>query len=189
MKGESMKRKQGPKMDGAPFIVHALDESPDTSYLGEYSNGDKPGAIDRQEKGDMGRGEYRYFHSANHSVHNPADWTHVSAKDKQKVIREYGSLENATKAYADYDYGRMERLNRGDWCYMGVYAVAHVIINGTAQRFRSPGLWGIESDSDKSYFAETAQGELDSLRGILKAAGVRAPRRFLVADCETKERD
>ena len=38
------------------------DTDPDTSYLGDYSNSPKnPYSIDRQERGDMGRNELRYF--------------------------------------------------------------------------------------------------------------------------------
>ena len=37
------------------------DESPDYSHLGEYSNHEGPDSIDRKERGDMGRHEYRYF--------------------------------------------------------------------------------------------------------------------------------
>lgn len=45
---------------------------------------------------------------------------------------------------------------------------------GTVQRIRSPGLWGIESDSDKSYFQEVATEQLAELRGILAEMGFTA---------------
>ena len=75
-------------------IVWKQDESPDTSYLGKYSNTPEAHAIDRQKRGDMRRNEYRYF--------NPGQtYNDVSAKDRAK--------------YIEQDYCRMERLNAGDW--------------------------------------------------------------------------
>ena len=48
----------------------------------------------------------------------------------------------------------MERLNRGDWGYIGVRADAEIIVDGVSQDITSGGLWGVESDSDRAYLAE-----------------------------------
>lgn len=129
-----------PKRIESVKVRHMVDDNPDTSYLGEYSSHDADDAIDREERGDMNRGEYRYFIPAN-------------------------------PEYGEQDYDRMESLNRGEWCYLGIRAEAEVIVNGTVQRITSGGLWGIESDSDKEYFAEVATEQLAELRGILAEMG------------------
>lgn len=125
-----------------------VDQDPDLSYLGEYSRlADSDNAIDRRARGDMGHGELQYF--------NPA-----------MTGEETGNPDSP-----EQDYQRMEAHNRGAWCMVGVWAEAEFIVGGTVQRIRSGGLWGIESDSDKSYFEEVAREELSSLADILKELG------------------
>lgn len=126
------------------------DESPDTSWLGEYAN--EPGAedrtIDREERGDMGRGEYRYFVAAN------------SGEDT-------GNPESV-----EQDYQRMESLNRGAWSFVGIRAVAEVVSGqGIIQRISSAGLWGIESDSDSDMLEQTADEQIAELRAELESFG------------------
>ena len=74
-----------------------------------------------------------------------------------------------------------ERLNQGDWCFIGIAAEAEYCISDnphkrtntswTVQSLHSGGLWGIESDSDASYLAEVEQEQLAELREQLKAIG------------------
>lgn len=97
-------------------IKRIIDSSPDTSYLGEYSN--------------------------------------------------------------TQDYERMESLNAGNWCYIGIRAEAKVSVyhpqevRGTAiQTITSGGLWGIESDSEEPYLESVEKEELADLRAQLKALG------------------
>lgn len=52
------------KIDKIRF-VRDIDIDADTSHIGEFSDTPKEGAIDREERGDMNRGEYRYFNPAN----------------------------------------------------------------------------------------------------------------------------
>jgi hypothetical protein len=134
-------------------IDMAVDECPDLSWLGEYS--DKPGrlAIDRQERGDMGRSELRYF--------NPV-WENYEGHPHEKGIEQ--------------DYARMEAYNRGDWWMNGITAKAVVhrsIGNGSVQihEFQSGGLWGIESDCG-DYKFEVADDQLAELKQILSDFGV-----------------
>jgi hypothetical protein len=132
-------------------IVYEIDECPDTSYLGEYSNTpDKDGYfIDRRERGDMSRNEYRYFN--------------VGCGDP---------------AYIEQDYARMEALNKGVWYFIGIHAEAKVRTSidtgGGMQRqtMKSGGLWGIESDFDKDYIQEVAQDECLNLRTQLVSFNV-----------------
>lgn len=144
-------------------LVRELDDSPDTSYLGEYSSSPGPNdrTIDREERGDRGRNEFRYFIAAN------------SADDT-------GNPESV-----EQDYKRMEALNAGDWSYIGIYATAEIVVNGTCQRVRSPGLWGIESDSEQSHFDEIGKEELAQLRDVLSELGFSAR----VIDSDFKEVD
>jgi hypothetical protein len=105
------------------------------------------------ERGDMERGEFRYF---NGNLGNYKD-------EAPEQIREY----------VRRDYERMERLNRGDWCYIGIRAEAEILLPsaGIVQEITPGGLWGIESDSDESYFAEVEAEELADLRGHLAGIG------------------
>jgi hypothetical protein len=101
--------------------------------------------------GDMERGEYRFFNGCveNYKGESPAD------------IRKYVSQ----------DYERMESLHHGNWGYIGIRAEAEVVVDGTVQEITSGGLWGIESDSGREYFAEVETEEISSLRQTLRALG------------------
>jgi hypothetical protein len=103
------------------------------------------------ERGDAERGEFRYFNGCveNYKGEPPAK------------IREYVAR----------DYERMERLNRGDWSYVGIRADAEIVVDGVAQEITSGGLWGIESDSDWAYLAEIDGEQLSELRSQLRALG------------------
>lgn len=155
------RQKTAKRIESVKF-VREHDTDADSSYLGAYSA--RPGAddvtIDRQERGDMGRNEFRYFIAANSA-------------------RETGNPESV-----EQDYNRAEALNRGDWCYVGVYAVAEVVIAGTVQKIRSGGLWGIESDSGRDYFEELRAEQLAELKEQLRAIGLSARAvRLALADC------
>jgi hypothetical protein len=146
-------------------IERVCDDCPDTSYFGKFSDDAEPGAIVRigehsgkflselsedDELPEKGR-EYRYF--------NPA-----------LTGEETGNPESPKQ-----DWQRMERLNNGDWCFIGVIAKAVVISpNGLTQTLRSGGLWGIESDSDNAYFASVEKEQLDELRAELESFGFGA---------------
>lgn len=188
-------------------VKRMIDSSPDTSWLGEYSNlSDSEYSIDRKhsldcpqntpnieayrtlesavrylsaqlqsdgvsegiailvqsmdevdectcdERGDIARNEFRYF---NGPLEN---YKGESPEDIRKYVRQ--------------DYERMESLNRGDWCFIGIRAEAEIqLTGGTVQRISSGGLWGVESDSEASYFSETEQDELSQLRAELEAIG------------------
>lgn len=123
-------------------FVKELDDDPDLSYLGEYSN--KPAAvhIDRQERGDQGRNQLRYF---NAGAGDPA--------------------------YIEADYKRYEAYHAGDWCMTWLQAKAEVVVQGVTQYVTSGGLGGVESDSGPVYFGELRTEQLDELATILKGMG------------------
>ena len=123
------------------------------------------------ERGDMQRNEYRYFNG------NVENYKGESPEDIRKYVRQ--------------DYERMERLNRGDWSFVGVRADAEILLpSGDAsivQEITSGGLWGIESDSDKSHFAEIEKEELFELENQLHAAGFS--KRAIAAAFKNVERE
>lgn len=104
------------------------------------------------------RGTYEYF--------NPS----LNYVDKYGDALPENTPEEIVK-YVAQDYERMERLNAGYWGFIGIKAEARVIVNGITQEITSGGLWGIESDSEESYFEEIEGEELSSLRTQLEALG------------------
>jgi hypothetical protein len=117
---------------------------------------------DCDERGDMGRGEYRYFNSS---------FNYVDKNGKPTD----GLTPEEVRSYVKQDYERMESLNAGHWSYMGIRAEAEIILDpfgiATVQRISSGGLWGIESDSDASYITDVENDELSDLRHELHAIG------------------
>lgn len=144
------------------------------------------GECDCGEHGDMGRGEFRYFNPSFNYVtktDDPADG--LTPEEVRKYVRE--------------DYARMERMNRGDWCYIGIRAEAEVVANvqtegkpgkwhGVVQRVTSGGLWGIESDSERSYIKEEQAGQLSELKTELLAMGF-SKRAISIAFKNVEEKD
>ena len=128
-------------------FVRDTDDCPDLSHLGEYHTESRSNAIDRQERGDMGRGEYRYF--------SPA-----------MTGEETGNPESP-----EQDYQRYEAYNRGEWCMIFCFAKATVSVNGVLQTITSGGLAGVESDSDESYFKEIEAEQREELKAILTDLG------------------
>lgn len=107
------------------------------------------------------RREYRYF--------NPCHENYA------------GLPETDIRKYCRQDYDRMESLNRGNWCYIGIRAEARVFVNekaigpvashGIAQTITSGGLYGIESDSGREHIEETIREELAQLKDELLGLG------------------
>jgi len=224
-------------------IKRMVDESPDTSWLGEYGNSARSDyAIDRahdtdcnsqtpitseadahlasavqyledlqsEEEGQLEHSQgcsYRFSDAAECSCIVSAIYTGVN--DALEILyetrdnecdcgrsgrwsgREYryfnpnhenykGDTEENIRKYCRQDYERMESLNSGQWCFVGVRAEAEVFVLpktslaqsvATVQTITSGGLWGIESDSDKGYFAEVEAEELSALREQLAGIG------------------
>lgn len=112
------------------------------------------------ERGDMSRGEYRYFNPSFNYVDKHG---HALPENTPEEVRKY----------VRQDYERMESLNRGDWCFIGIGAEAEVWNAATqvTQKIRSGGLWGIESDSDDGFIEEEERNQLADLRTELLAYG------------------
>lgn len=123
-----------------------LDPCPDLSYLGRYSDTWEEGAIDRKPLGDMSRGSYRYFIPAN------------SAED----------TGNPNSPLEDYE--RMQKFNSGELAFYGLtVSVCLSVVRPkgalvfTRLKVSSGGLWGLESDSESSYFEEVALEQLEEI--------------------------
>lgn len=135
-------------------VEKVTDNNADLDYLGTYSNAPcGEFAIDRKERGDMQRHEFRYF--------NPQP----------------GACE--TQEQADADYKRMEDYERGRWYCVGIIAKASISTSDDGavwlhNTISSGGLWGIESDTDKSHLDEIAAEQLEELRDVLSDLGFTA---------------
>ncbi len=147
-------------------VEQIIDTSPDTSFIGEYTDRWDEWAIcrccgeylanvaDDHEEFTRGR-EYRYF------------------------LPYAGGEEQGTPHYQKYglqDYERMEGLNSGDWQFVGIVAKATIKYrtrNGSyrLETFTSGGLWGIESDAG-DYLDEVKAEQLADLKAHLETFGV-----------------
>jgi hypothetical protein len=169
------------------YIETPIDEDPDLSWLGEYKNTPGPCAIDRHERGDQGRNEYRYWNpGSNHCpVGDPKNWEHVGQASINKVFRnlpaEWKKRRREFKSvialldtfYIEQDYERHEAYENGHWHMVGVRVVVQIEVKGTVQTVQSPGIWGVESDG-RDYHREVAEDEYHTLVGILKDMGVKS---------------
>lgn len=157
---------QKKRIDSVVF-KREVDTYPDLSWLGEYSNTPDAVHIDREERGDMGRHEYRYFNmSSNYEDETP---------------------ENQQK-YMEQDYKRMQDYNRNEWCMLFLICEARVVVNGIVQTVTSGGLGGVESDSDDSYFEEIKEGQLEELAEVLRSLNF-SQKQIRTAFKDVKEKD
>ena len=91
----------------------------------------------------------------------------------EQTPAELGSMEAAVAFRR-----RLKAYQAGKFHFVGVYAEARVRFEtpqgGWTQGsyVRTPGLWGIESDSDESYFAEVGEDEQYELNEMLEALNV-----------------
>lgn len=104
-------------------------------------------------------------------------WSHVADEDKARVIEEHGSIWKACERYAQEDAERLSDFRAGRWCFQSCVAVAEVRYVISAGTFRiehlsSPGLSGIESDSDEPYQREVEVEQLGELSHHLEQFGV-----------------
>jgi len=88
-------------------------------------------------------------------------------------LKAYKYFNPENPEYGQQDYERVLAHNRGEWQMIGVYAEAYLVVNGTTQYIRTPGLWGIESDSGPDYIEqEVGSQEYQNLVEILAALGI-----------------
>ncbi len=149
------------------WINRTPDDSPDTLFLGEYTDTLQDWAIVRE-------GEF-----AGQYIANLPEDAFEEIPDKGREFRFFvpyaGGEEPGTKDYQTYglqDFERMESLNNGGWYFLGIIVKAEVVsTSGVIQIIRSGGLWGIESDSGTDYLEEVEKEELAELRTELESFG------------------
>lgn len=134
-------------------VEAVLDEDPDLSFLGEYTNTWEEGAIETGRDG----GYFRYF---------------VPALTGEQT----GNPDSPQE-----DFDRMEAYNRSDWHMVGVRASARIAINPgrpasqtqytVLEDITTPGVWGVESDGGDDYLEELGGEELESLKDLLGELG------------------
>lgn len=150
-------------------VKHILDEFPDTSFIGEYTDNLEDGVIVR---------EFDKFYEDL----TEEELENIPSRGREfRCFKPYSGGENpGTEDYKKYgfqDYQRMEQLNRGHFCFIGIKAEAEILTsqnNGQSwliNSFSSGGLWGIESDSDKSYIEDVEKEQIEELFSELKEIG------------------
>lgn len=183
------------------WVERQIDERPDTSFLGEYTDKKSDWVICRH------CGEYiaiaekpnRRLDEINDEIYfleqeeeTPEILEKIKALNiEEKALdlhecpksrREYnyfnpyaGGEPEGSENYQKYgkqDFERMESLNNGSWCFMGIIAKAEIRTeSGTMQVIRSGGVWGIESDAGEADLDEVGKDELENLRLELSALG------------------
>ena len=179
------------------WIERLYDDNPDTSFLGEYTDKKSDWAICRHcgefvyiaEKANRRAEEIeREIYDLEYEDGNEKqiealkkELSALELHDCQHSNREYNYFrpyaageKEGTKDYQKYgrqDYNRMEGLERGDWCFLGIIAKAMIQTpSGTLQTITSGSLWGIESDSG-DYLDEIGKEQLEGLRAELIAFG------------------
>jgi hypothetical protein len=211
--------KQNMKRIHKVVIKRMLDESPDTSWLGEYdSHPTSDYSIDRAHSEDcasvnsestveqLERGiaylsvertaagndpENIYWSSLDGSIdtlieaqENVAEcdcgfsghWNNREFRYFNPSRNYNGEKPEDIRKYVAQDYARVEDLNACGWCFIGIRAEAEYSVgesrNGyLGQDITSGGLWGIESDSEESYFTSVENEELADLAVQLKGIG------------------
>ena len=83
---------------------------------------------------------------------------------------------DANPANAEANAERLAAYRAGEWHCIGIRAQAAFLIDlghgALIQTVESPGLWGIESDSDPEYLDQVFAEEAQTLRGILAQLNV-----------------
>ena len=122
-------------------IKRMIDEHPDLSWIGEFSDTPKDGAINHKERSGE-RHVYQYF--------NPANPGYAEQEYKEMMDYENGNycfIGVQAEAVVSYPTGNNSR--RLEW-------------------FTSGGLWGIHSDSDDDYLETIVTEELNDLKQHLE---------------------
>lgn len=167
------------------------DNDPDLSYLGEYSNspGEHAIAVFGPEQGDethcnLCEGsspilfhDGEWHHGTFRTILDDGDFDHDPVPNddyhggRAYEPGKYRYFNPANPEYGRADFERMEAYNNDGWGMVGVYAEASITVAGLIQTVQSGGLWGIESDSDPSYFAEIEKEQLSELVTVLEKLG------------------
>ena len=102
------------------------------------------------------------------------------------IVHEEIVMETLPDPFPDTSYleqdgfeERLRQMRNGDFGFMGVRASCTVLIgigqtdHVIAQRIDSPGIWGVETDSDPGHVQELYENERSILLAMLDAMGCR----------------
>jgi hypothetical protein len=152
------------------FILE-MDQDPDLSYLGEFS---LTAPTDRYY---IRRNTGELFNPAGRVIGRRHD---LSPQINERFQPPYFIVTNldenckVTKVMmvdAFQDWRRAEQFDVGVWYFVGVVGVAIVIDDDGEKTIYSPGIWGVESDSDIEHLTEMARDEFVSLVTQLNKLG------------------
>jgi len=129
-------------------IRHIVDEYPDLTFLGEFSNTPGQFAIHHSDNAR----EFRYFNAYN--VSNEAE-----ARENYERMLQFCNGDRCMKGI------------RAEAQIITSLNLLDSLQSATVNRISSHGLWGIESDSDEEYVKEIEKEELSELRDILTLLG------------------
>lgn len=150
-------------------IRHEIDTDPQLDYLGEFTDTPSDWAIVCQEN--------EFLKNLGKKYEIPARGNHF-----RFFIPQAGCEKPGSKAYQEYgkqDWKRMKSYNNQEWYCLGIIAEAKVQVsldgkNWKQDKITSGGLWGIESDSESTYFREVEQEQLTELKAYLGEYGFSA---------------
>lgn len=99
--------------------------------------------------------------------------------DTSYLQQEYSDVADPVERakYKEQDAQRLAAYRKGNWSFVGVRAKAMIRVNRddhnqsitAIYELTSPGLYGIESDSSESYFAEVYAEECAQLKADIEA--------------------
>lgn len=161
------------------IVKTIIDEYPETSDLGEYTDDLGPGVIVR--------GPNEFYEHLPADMERNVNGTFLCKGEPDvprpglncRGFKPYaGGEEPGTNDYYKYgmqDFNRMEGLNNGDWVYVGIMAEAEVSYsqNGhTRHEYLTSGsIWGVESDA-YDHMETLKTEELADLKSHLKQFNV-----------------
>lgn len=147
------------------IVKKVLDESPDLSWIGEYTDQYNEWAIDVEQ------GEYVNILEQDEDYEIPA-----RNRNYRFFVPYAGGEKPGTNDYQKYgkqDFEHMQKINNGEIGFIGIMAEARFLTSHDGKNWlindiSSGGLWGIEAPDNSSYHDEVISEELSALTDLLK---------------------
>lgn len=168
-----------PKIDEV-HVEAIIDDYPDLSWIGNYTDDLEPGVIVRSEE--------EFYEKLPCEMERDVDGKFIGKGEPEipPVGRHYrgfkpyaGGEPIGTKNYYKYgmeDFKMIKRLEQGDFAFIGIIAkavVSYPIVDSSrrSETLTSGGLWGIASD-DQVTCQETTREQLEDLKTHLERFNV-----------------